>query len=84
MKQKQTEKKTHFPQFTYEKEDDVLMIELNNKKIDYAEQTGDIIVHFSPKREAVLLEILDASHFLAEQGKVLPEEIKQKFFATAS
>lgn len=84
MKQKQTEKHTHFPQFTYEKEDDILMIELNNKKIDYAEQTGDLIVHFSPKREAVLLEILDASHFFAEQGKVLPKEIKQKFSASSS
>lgn len=45
----------------YNKEDDVLMIELNKKPIDYAEQTGDLIVHFSPRREAVLLEILGAS-----------------------
>ncbi len=81
MKQKQTKKNTHFPQFTYEKEDDILMIELNNKKIDYAEQTGDLIVHFSPKREAILLEILDASHFFAQESKVLPKEIKQKFFS---
>lgn len=68
----------------YNKEDDVLMVELNKKPIDYAEQSGDIIVHFSPQREAVLLEILDASRFFAQQSKVLPKEIKRKFFATAS
>lgn len=67
----------------YNKEDDVLMIELNKKQIDYAEQSGDIIVHFSPKREAVLLEILDASKFLQEQSKVLPRELKQAMFAAA-
>jgi len=67
----------------YDKDEDILMIELNAKQIDYAEQTGDLIVHFSPKREAVLLEILDASRFFAQQGKILPKEIKQKFFASA-
>lgn len=66
----------------YDKEDDIVMIELSNKKIDYAEQTGDLIVHFSPDREAVLLEILDASLFFKEQSKALPKEIKQKFFSS--
>jgi len=37
------------------------MKDLNDKKIDYAEQTGGLIVHFSPEREMVLIEILDAS-----------------------
>ena len=84
MKRKQTKVNSRFPRFTYGKEDDVLTIELNSKKIDYAEQTGDLIVHFSPEREAVLLEVLDASKFFAEESKVLPKEIKQKFFASAS
>ena len=83
MKQK-TKENIYFPHFIYQKEDDILMIELNNRKIDYAEQTGDLIVHFSPKREAVLLEILDASHFFAQQSKILPKEVKQKFFASSS
>ena len=65
----------------YEKEDDVLMLELNKKPIDYAEQFGDLIVHFSPKREAVLLEILDASKFLKEASKDIPPKIKQQIFA---
>ncbi len=70
-----------YPKFTYEKTDDVLMVELNDKKIDYAEQSGDVIVHFSPDREAVLLEILDASQFLRKQSKALPKEVKESVFA---
>lgn len=66
--------------FKYNKEDDVLMIELNKKPIDYAEQSGDLIVHFSPKREAVLLEILDATDWLKNMGKSIPAKVKQKFW----
>lgn len=65
-------------QIKYNKEDDVLMIQLNNNKVDYAEQSGDLIVHFSPKREAVLLEILDASKFLKDTAKKLPKKIREE------
>lgn len=70
------------PKFVYEKEDDVLNIYLSEKPIDYAEQTGDMIVHFSKNSEPVYLEILDASVFLKRQAEDLPREIKQKFFAS--
>ncbi|OGK16184.1 hypothetical protein A2690_01960 [Candidatus Roizmanbacteria bacterium RIFCSPHIGHO2_01_FULL_39_12b] len=63
--------------FKYNKEDDILLIELNDQNIDYAEQSGDLIVHFSPKREAVLLEILDASVFLKQAAMQLPKNIVQ-------
>lgn len=66
----------------YNKKDDVLMIELNSKRIDYAEQTGDLIVHFSPDRDAVMLEILDASDFLKKQSKVLPNSVKKAIFSS--
>lgn len=69
--------------FKYEKEDDVLMIELNQDKIDYAEQTGNLIVHFSPKRKAVLMEILDASQFLSKAIKSIPEKVKFQIFSPA-
>ncbi len=62
----------------YSKEDDVLMIELNKQPIDYAEQSGDLIVHFSPKREAVLLEILDAVQFLKNTASVFPKKIRDE------
>ena len=64
--------------YKYNKEDDVLMIEFNKNPIDYAEQSGDLIVHFSPKRELVLLEILDASKFLKETSQVFPLKIRQQ------
>lgn len=68
----------------YNQEDDVLMIELNKKPIDYAEQSGDLIVHFSPSREAVLLEILDASQFFKKAAKTFPLKIKQDIFSPSS
>ena len=67
--------------FKYEKEDDVLLVELNKKPIDHAEQSGDLIVHYSSKREAVLLEILDATKFLKEVSKDIPPKIRQQIFA---
>lgn len=69
------------PKFVYESEDDVLNIFLSDTPIDYAEQSGDMIVHFSKKDEPVYFEILDASKFLKRQGEDLPKDIKQKFFA---
>ena len=74
----------HFPKFKYEKEDDVLSIWLSEQKIDYAEDTGDVIVHFTQDNEPVYMEILDASHFLKREAKDLPREIKQKFFSISS
>lgn len=65
----------------YEKEDDILMIEFNDKPIDYAEQSGDLIMHFSPKREAVLLEILDASNFLKKTSQAIPSDLRQQVLA---
>lgn len=49
----------------YSKNEDILIIELSNEKIDYAEETGPIIIHFSVDKKPVLLEILEASEFLS-------------------
>lgn len=49
------------PKMIYEPEDDVLNLWLSRKPIDYAEQIGDVIVHFTKDQEAVYIEILDAS-----------------------
>lgn len=70
--------------FKYNNQDDVLMINLSDKNADYAEQKGDLIVHFSKDREAVLLEILDASHFLSDITKKLPAKVKQEIFSKPS
>jgi uncharacterized protein YuzE len=48
----------------YSKDVDALLIELSPKKIDYAEEAGQVIVHFDKNGEPVLLEIMDAKNFL--------------------
>ncbi|GAB5047428.1 DUF2283 domain-containing protein [Thermodesulfovibrio sp. TK110] len=48
----------------YSKDVDALLIEISDKDIDYAEEQGQIIVHFSKEGEPVLIEILDAKEFL--------------------
>ena len=53
----------------YDRETDILMLELSDKKIDYAEEAGPMIIHFTEQGEPVLVEILDASEFLAELMK---------------
>ena len=48
----------------YSRDVDVLLIELSEKQIDYAEEEGQMIIHFSKDGEPVLLEILDAKDFV--------------------
>jgi len=48
----------------YSKDVDALLVELSDKPIDYAEEEGQIIVHFTKDGEPVLLEILDAKEFM--------------------
>ena len=50
----------------YNREDDVLLIEILDEEIDYAEEAGNMIIHFSKDGKPVLIEILDASEFLTE------------------
>ena len=48
----------------YSKDVDALLIELSDKPMDYAEEEGQVIVHFSIDNEPVLIEILDAKEFI--------------------
>lgn len=50
----------------YDREMDIAMIELSFKKIDHAQESSNIIIHFSKDDEPVLLEILDASKFITD------------------
>ena len=65
----------------YDKDEDILMIELVRKKIDDTYETENGLVSVTEKGEPILLEIFNASKFFAEEGKVLPKEIKVKFFS---
>ncbi|MFQ6137177.1 MAG: DUF2283 domain-containing protein [Candidatus Hydrothermarchaeales archaeon] len=54
----------------YSRGEDILLIEVSDEPIEYAEEVGPIIVHFTKAEKPVLLEILDASEFLAEATKI--------------
>ncbi|HLD59744.1 MAG TPA: DUF2283 domain-containing protein [Candidatus Bilamarchaeaceae archaeon] len=58
----------------YSKDVDALLIELSDKKIDYAEE-GQMIIHFSKDGEPVLFEILNAKDFILNS---LSSPIKEK------
>lgn len=59
---------------SYEKEADVLRVEIGTSPIDYAQELGPLIVHFSKKGLPVYVEILDASKFLRETQKAFSRE----------
>lgn len=50
-------------QVRYVKDIDILLIELSDKPIDYAEDKGQVIIHFSSDGELVLIEICNAKEF---------------------
>jgi len=55
---------------SYNRASDVLLIQVSEAKVDYAEEMGPIIVHFTKDGKPVLLEILDASEVIAEVAKI--------------
>lgn len=59
---------------SYEPEADVLMWEITNKPIDYAKEIGDVVVHFTKNNMPVLIEILEASKFLAKAKNLIKKE----------
>ncbi|MBI4823090.1 MAG: DUF2283 domain-containing protein [Nitrospirae bacterium] len=62
----------------YSRDVDALMVELSDKPIDYAEEEGQVIVHFSHDGEPVLIEILDAKEFiLSTLSSVIMETIEK-------
>lgn len=60
-------------QYNYDKETDVLSVFLSKKPFDYAEEMGDLIVHFDKKNKPVYIEILNGSKFLAKATVALPK-----------
>jgi len=55
---------------SYNRESDVLLIQVSEAKVDYAEEMGPIIIHFTKDGKPVLLEILDASEVISEMAKI--------------
>ena len=63
----------------YDREQDILLMEVSDEVIDYAEEVGPIIVHFTEAGCPVLLEIMDASEFLTQATKVTMKSAGEYF-----
>ncbi|MBI5789277.1 MAG: DUF2283 domain-containing protein [Candidatus Schekmanbacteria bacterium] len=64
----------------YSKDEDILLIELSDKPIDYAQEEGQMIIHFTKNGEPVLLEVLEAKDFILNS---LSSVMKEKEVAIA-
>jgi Protein of unknown function (DUF2283) len=53
----------------YNREDDILTLELSEATIDHAEETGPIVIHFSADDRLVMLEVVEASDLFAKLTK---------------
>ncbi len=51
---------------TYDPEVDILLVEVSKRPVDYAEELGSVIVHFTKDHKPVALEVLDASQFVTQ------------------
>lgn len=53
---------------SYSKDVDALLIEISNDAIAYAEEDGQVILHYSPDGKLVLVEILDFRRFMSKES----------------
>jgi hypothetical protein len=51
----------------YSKDVDAMLIELSDKSIAYAQEEGQMILHYSNDDQLVLIEILDVKDFLEDK-----------------
>jgi hypothetical protein len=52
---------------SYSKDVDALLIELSTEPIVYAEDEGQVILHYSQDAKLVLVEILDFRRFMSHE-----------------
>lgn len=68
---------------TYEPEADVLSWEISSKQpIDHAREVGNVVIHFTSTHIPVFIEILNASSFVAEAGRLVTTQRPTKKGAT--
>ena len=53
---------------SYSKDVDALLIELSNDPITYAEEEGEVILHYSQNNKLVLVEVLDFRRFMSQEA----------------
>ena len=64
----------------YDKDEDILMLTLSNKRIDDSYETDNGIVEIASDGEPVILTIFKASKLLKNLGKVIPKSIQREFW----
>ena len=57
--------------YKYDKQTDILVIELRRQRPDFAEQSGNIITHYSQDNKPVEIEILDATRTAHDMMKAI-------------
>jgi uncharacterized protein YuzE len=64
----------------YDEDDDILTIDQGapGDTIEHAEEVGSVIAHFTSDGRAILLEILDASEFLAAANHAIASRSRGK------
>lgn len=65
----------------YYEDIDLLSLRISQEPYKYAEQKGDIIVHFSDKKKPVLIEIVNAAKFLKKTTKLLSRKLQREIFS---
>ncbi|KKS14122.1 hypothetical protein A2617_00525 [Candidatus Daviesbacteria bacterium RIFOXYD1_FULL_41_10] len=69
----------------YDKDEDILMIVLSNKKIDDSYETKEgNIVSVAQDREPVMIDIFRASKFLKDLGKAIPRKVQKELWSSQS
>ncbi len=66
----------------YDKDEDILMLVLSDKKIDDSFETeAGNIVSVAEDKEPVMIDIFKASKFLKDLGKVIPKSIQKEVWS---
>ena len=63
----------------YEPDADVLSWEVSRAPIDYAEEVGNVVVHFSKQGKPVLIEMLEASKLVKKADKLMQKPSHMSF-----
>lgn len=68
----------------YDKDEDILMLVLSNKKIDDSYETENSIISVAEDGEPVMIDIFKASEFLKDLGKAVPKKLQKELWVNQS
>ena len=68
--------------FKYSPDVDILAVEFSDGKIDYAEEHGPLILHYTREGKLVSMEILDAREFLFDALQAMIKKREPELVST--